>query len=88
VWWPAPHARHAHEPAPALQPHPGRLPEKIASRLADAARVKGATLACARAGAEEEAVGLVLDLEQHTYEADKLLSAVTILNRIRRERGG
>ncbi len=60
--------------------------EEIASRLQDAARVTGAALACARAGAEEEAVRLVMDLEQHTYEADKLLAAVTLLNRIRRER--
>ena len=27
-----------------------------------------------------------MDLETSTYEADKLLSAVTLLNRIRRER--
>jgi hypothetical protein len=62
--------------------------EEIASRLADAARVTSAALACARAGAEEEAVRLVMDLEQHTYEADKLLAAMTILARVRRERGG
>jgi hypothetical protein len=62
--------------------------EAIASRLAEAARVTGAALACARAGAEDEAVRLVLDLERHTYEADKLLAAVTVLSRSRRERGG
>jgi hypothetical protein len=79
----------AQPPAPPLTLTLPDCLEAIASRLAEAARVTGAALACAQAGAEkEEAVRLVLDVERHTYEADKLLAAVTVLARIRRERGG
>jgi hypothetical protein len=61
---------------------------EILVRLSAGLRTTNAALACAEAGAEEEAVRLVLDLETQTYEADKLLFAVTLLNRLRRERAG
>jgi hypothetical protein len=59
---------------------------EIAIRLTNATRITNATIACAEAGAEEEAVRSSWIFETSTYEADKLLSAVTLLNRIRRER--
>jgi hypothetical protein len=43
-------------------------------------------IACAQAGAEEEAVQIVMDLGTYTDEADTLLSAVARLKRIRCER--
>ena len=62
------------------------LLQEIAARLTRAHRLVGAALACAKAGAEEEAVGILMDLESDTHEADRLLSVVTLVNRIRRER--
>lgn len=57
----------------------------IADRLEEALRVTRAAIACAESGAEDEAAQIVMDLETYTYEADKLLSAVTILMRMRRQ---
>ncbi len=62
------------------------LLQEISIRLAKANRLVSAALACAQAGAEEEAVGILMDLENDTHEADRLLSVVTLVNRIRRER--
>ncbi len=62
------------------------LLQGVATRLTRANRLVNAALACAQAGAEEEAVGIIMDLESDTHEADRLLSVVTLVNRIRRER--
>ncbi len=62
------------------------LLQEIATRLTRANRLVTAALACAQAGAEEEAVQIMMDLESDTHEADRLLSVVTLVNRIRRER--
>ncbi len=62
------------------------LLQLIAERLARSNRLVNAALACAQAGAEEEAVQIMMDLESDTHEADRLLSVVTLVNRIRRER--
>jgi hypothetical protein len=44
----------------------------ISLRLTTAARITNAAIACAAAGAEEEAAQIVMDLGQHTYEAESL----------------
>jgi hypothetical protein len=75
-------------PAPPLTLTLPECLEAIATRLTEANRITGAALACARAGAEDEAVRPVLGIEQRTYEADRLISAVTLVHRIRRERDG
>ncbi len=62
------------------------LLQEISIRSAKANRLVSAALACAQAGAEEQAVGILMDLENDTHEADRLLSVVTLVNRIRRER--
>lgn len=43
-------------------------------------------IACAQAGADEEAVQIVMDLGTYTDGANTLLSAVALLKRIRCER--
>lgn len=60
--------------------------EEISRLLGEAVHTTDAAIACAKADAEHEAVRIVMDLEQNTFEADKLLSAVTFLARLHRKR--
>jgi hypothetical protein len=59
---------------------------EIAVRLTNAARITNAAIACAEVGGEEEAVRIVMDLESYTYEADKLLSVITLMSRLSKAR--
>lgn len=61
------------------------LPE-ISARLTRAGQLVDAALTLATAGAEEEAVQVILDVESDSYEVDRLLSVATLLNRMRHER--
>ncbi len=77
-------------PSPAA-PFALSLPEcleALTARLEGVARVAAGALACASAGAEDEAVRLALELEPGLHDADRLLSAVALIYRLRRERRG
>ena len=53
----------------------------IASRLREAHNIADAAATCAATGNHEGAFRIMLDLEQLTYEADKLLNAACVLHR-------
>lgn len=61
---------------------------EIATRLTDAAAIAKAAVTCAESGSEREAVRLSLDLDELLGEAETLHRAVTLLNRMERDRGG
>jgi hypothetical protein len=54
----------------------------IQIRLEEAARIARAATACAQAGSIGEGVTLALDIEQPVHEADRLLDAASLLNRL------
>ena len=57
---------------------------EIRARLEDAANTARAAQACADAANVDTAVKVALDIEQPTYEAGRLLDAISLLNRISR----
>lgn len=65
----------------AAQQAIGAMLAAIQVRLEEAARIARAATACAQAGSVNEGVTLVLDIEQPIYEAERLLDAVSFLNR-------
>ena len=58
---------------------------EIRKRLDDAATIARAAEMCAAAGNIDEAIRVVLRFEPLTYEADRLLSAATVLRRLSKE---
>lgn len=58
---------------------------EIHSKLDQAARIAKAAQACAEAGSLSEGVTISMDIEQLTYEADRLGDAVSLLNRLSSE---
>lgn len=58
---------------------------EIRKRLDDAAAIARAAEACATLGNIDEAIRVVLRFEPLTYEADRLLSAATVLRRLSKE---
>ena len=58
---------------------------EIRSRLNKAAGIGRAADACAGAGFYEKGVEVSLDIEQLLYEANTLLNAASLINRIARE---
>jgi hypothetical protein len=55
---------------------------EIRTRLDDAARIAKAAEACAQSGSPDEAVHVALEIEQHCYEATRLLDAASLINRL------
>ena len=58
----------------------------IADRLTRAAGMARAAEACAKAGDDEGAAEMIVDIDIPIYEAESLLRATYILNRIDRDR--
>ena len=58
---------------------------EIRSRLDKAAGIGRAADACAGAGFYEKGAEVALDIEQLLYEANTLLNAASLINRIARE---
>lgn len=58
---------------------------EIRLRLDEAAGIAKAAEACADSGQVDKAVEVLLDIEQLSYEASRLLDAVSFLNRLSRE---
>ena len=74
---------------PSKRPLPGTTFLKpIADRLTRAAGMARAAEACAKAGDDEGAAELIVDIDIPIYEAESLVRATYILNRIDRDRGG
>ena len=59
---------------------------EVRTRLDKAAGIARAADACTGAGFCEKAVEMTLDIEQPLYEATTLLNAVSLINRIAKER--
>jgi hypothetical protein len=59
--------------------------QEIRNRLDDAAKAAQAAEACANSGVPDQAVMLLLDIEQPVYEATTLLNAVSLIHRMQRE---
>ena len=59
--------------------------QEIRNRLDDAVKAAQAAEACANSGVPDQAVMLLLDIEQPIYEATTLLNAVSLIHRIQRE---
>lgn len=59
--------------------------KEIHSRLDEAARIAKAADACAQAGNADKGVSVALDIEQLCYEAERLLDAASLLNRLAKE---
>jgi hypothetical protein len=57
-------------------------PKAHGGNLEGAAAIAEAANACAEAGNPEKAIEIALDFEQLIYEAETLLNAVSLLNRI------
>lgn len=55
----------------------------IRSRLVDAAAIAKAAVVCAESGSEDRAVRIALDLEELVHEANTLLNAVSLVQRMR-----
>ncbi len=58
--------------------------QEILSRLEASTSMAKAACACADAGNVHGAVEIILDIEQPTYEASRLLDAASLLNRLSR----
>lgn len=58
---------------------------EIRQRLDDAAGIAKAAEACAETGQVNKAVEVSHDIEQLSYEASRLLDAVSLLNRLSQE---
>ena len=59
---------------------------EVSQRTAEAAQIAKAALACAEAGGVNEAATLSMDIEQVIYETGRLQDAVSLLNRLSKER--
>jgi hypothetical protein len=55
---------------------------EIHTKLNEAVRIAKAAEACALAGSVAEGVTVSMDIEQLIYEADHLLAAASLLNRL------
>lgn len=58
----------------------------LSDRLGHASRMVQAATAVAGAGGEREAMRLLMDVESTVHEANQLISAVTLISRLSRER--
>jgi hypothetical protein len=65
-----------------IEPAIKLLLTEIHAKLNEAVRIAKAAEACALAGSVAEGVTVSMDIEQLTYEADHLLGAVSLLNRL------
>lgn len=54
----------------------------ICERLQEVHRVAKAAGACALAGNPEKGIEVMLDIEQHVYEANILLNSASLINRL------
>ena len=61
------------------------LAEMIAERLSQAASLAKAEEACANAGNRDGACQIMLDVDQPIFEAQSLLNAASLINRLARE---
>ena len=59
--------------------------KEIHSRLEQAASIAKAADACAQAGNADKGVHVALDIEQLCYEAERLLDAASLMNRLAKE---
>jgi len=59
--------------------------KEIYSRLTEAAGIAKAADACADAGDADRGVKVALDIEQLISDANRLLDAATLINRIRKD---
>lgn len=59
--------------------------QEIRNRLDDALKAAQAAEACTSAGAPDQAVKLLLDVEQPIYEATTLLNAASLIHRMQRD---
>ena len=58
--------------------------KEVSGRLTDAAAVAKAAVTCAESGSEQQAVRIVLEVEEMLHEASTLLNGVALLKRMRR----
>jgi hypothetical protein len=65
-----------------IEPALKLLLTEIHSKLREAARIGKAAEACAIAGSVAEGVAVSMDIEQLIYDADRLQSAASLLNRL------
>lgn len=70
---------------PIIEPAIRICLEEIRQRLDEAASIGRAAEACANAGNTDKGVRVILDVEQLTYEATRLLDAASLLNRLSKE---
>jgi hypothetical protein len=61
------------------------LLSEIHSKLSEATRIAKAAEACALAGSIAEGVAVSMDIEQLTYEVDRLQGAASLLSRLSSE---
>lgn len=85
------HAPANEDPAPMTQPA-DRLTgntflKPIVDRLTRAAGMARAAIGCAEAGDDEGAARILVEIDVPIYEAQSLLNAATLLNRLDREEG-
>lgn len=59
--------------------------KEIHTRLEEAASIAKAADACAQAGNADKGVSVALDIEQLCYEAERLLDAASMINRLAKE---
>jgi hypothetical protein len=59
--------------------------KEIHTRLNEAAGIAKAADACAEAGDADRGVQVALDIEQLVYEANRLLDAASLINRLAKE---
>jgi hypothetical protein len=65
-----------------IEPAIKLLLTEIHTKLNEAVRIAKAAEACALAGSVAEGVTVSMDIEQLIYEADHLLGAASLLNRL------
>lgn len=59
--------------------------KEIHTRLKEAAGIAKAADACAEAGDADRGVQVALDIEQLVYEANRLLDAASLINRLAKQ---
>jgi hypothetical protein len=55
---------------------------EISSRLSDASAIAKAAVTCAEGGNADDAIKIALDVEQLIHEANTLLNAASLINRL------
>ena len=63
----------------------GALTHLIAERLSQASSLAKAAEACATAGNRDGAVQIAIEIDQPLYEAQNLINATSLINRIARD---